>query len=274
MSKKKILITVKTYPNISTRYEELVCTAGFDEDGNWYRIYPVPYRRLPYGQQYSKYDWIELDLVKNTKDFRKESYRPKDIDVDEPIKKLGKITSAGNWAQRKAVVLDKARLYTNLDELIAEAKSDERISLAVFKPSVILDFTYKEEAEREWPQNKLALFNQQNLFEEASSRKTKIVKKLPYKFKYLFEDDSGKQSHLMIEDWEVGALYWKEWRKYGDEKEACESVKQKFFNELTKKDLYFFLGTTFINHMRAPNPFVIIGVFYPKIEPQLKLKFE
>ena len=33
MALTKVLITVKTYPAISGKYEELVCTAGFREDG-------------------------------------------------------------------------------------------------------------------------------------------------------------------------------------------------------------------------------------------------
>ena len=42
MPKKKILISVTTYPLPSRSYDELVCTAGFLEDGSWIRIYPVP----------------------------------------------------------------------------------------------------------------------------------------------------------------------------------------------------------------------------------------
>ena len=76
MAKTKVLITVKTYPAISGKYDELVCTAGFTEDGKLIRIYPVPFRKKDYSQQYRKYEWIELDLVKNTSDFRPESYRP------------------------------------------------------------------------------------------------------------------------------------------------------------------------------------------------------
>lgn len=45
MALTKVLITVKTYPNLSTKYEELVCTAGFREDGTWIRIYPVQFRQ-------------------------------------------------------------------------------------------------------------------------------------------------------------------------------------------------------------------------------------
>jgi hypothetical protein len=42
----------------------------------------------------------------------------------------------------------------------------------------------------------------------------------------------------------------------------------EFFN---KKDIYLFLGTTQKHHNTSRNPFVIIGVFYPKKETQYKL---
>ena len=83
--KTKVLITVKTYPTLSTKHNELVCTAGFTEDGKWIRIYPVEYRKKDYGDQYKKYDWVEVDLVKNDSDFRPESYRPKTADTPFPI---------------------------------------------------------------------------------------------------------------------------------------------------------------------------------------------
>lgn len=48
----RVLITVKTYPNPSVKYDELVCNAGFIESGEWIRIYPIKFRQLPYDQQY------------------------------------------------------------------------------------------------------------------------------------------------------------------------------------------------------------------------------
>ena len=85
MAKTRVLITVKTYPTISGKYDELVCTAGFREDGSWIRVYPIPFRKKSYEEQYSKYDWIEIDLVKNESDFRFESYRPYSIDSEISI---------------------------------------------------------------------------------------------------------------------------------------------------------------------------------------------
>src|SRR6478609_2126177 len=118
MALTKVLITVKTYPTLSTKYEELVCTAGFREDGTWIRIYPVQFRKRPYGQQYKKYQWIEVDLEKNEKDFRPESFRPHSHESE--IKLISEVPPDGDsWIERRKLVLGK--VYYNLNELIAEA---------------------------------------------------------------------------------------------------------------------------------------------------------
>ncbi len=118
--RERVLITVKTYPTLSGKYDELVCTAGFREDGSWVRIYPIPFRKKSYDEQYSKYDWIEIDLVKNTSDFRPESYRP--YSHDSQIKILDHIGTGKkrDRAARKAIVLQ--HVYADLAVLISEAK--------------------------------------------------------------------------------------------------------------------------------------------------------
>jgi len=75
LPKAKILITVKTYPLPSGEYDELVCTAGLFEGKKWIRIYPVPFRSWEAYKQFDKFSWIEVDLVRNKKDFRPETYR-------------------------------------------------------------------------------------------------------------------------------------------------------------------------------------------------------
>lgn len=264
----RILITVKTYPTLSRKYEELVCTAGLKEDGSWIRLYPVPFRKIPYHEQYRKYEWIELEVVKNKSDFRPESYRP--YSVDTKIRVVGKIGTEGNWQRRKQLVCKK--VYTNLGQLIAEAK-DKKVctSLATFKPSEIIDFTWKPVKHREWSPEKLNAMKQLNFFMKQDD-KFKVVKKLPYKFSYTFKDDAEQKSTLMIEDWETGQLFWNCLKKYEEENKACEKVREKYLDEFKNKvDLYLFLGTTKVNHFRAPNPFIIIGTFHPKkiIQPDL-----
>jgi len=83
--------------------------------------------------------------VKNKSDFRPESYRP--YSHDSEILILEHIDTKGNWSERKKFVLGK--VYNNLSELIAESQNKHICtSLAVFKPSKILDFTEETESQQ------------------------------------------------------------------------------------------------------------------------------
>ena len=261
MERQRILITVKRYPTLSRKYGETVCTAGIREDGSWVRIYPVPFRRLEEKQQYSKYDWLNCELARNPSDPRPETYRPVDAKELVPVDHIG---TEHSWAERRRLLLKTAKVYDRLDDLIALAKANA-LSLAVFKPTKVLDFT-RDEEERDWDPEKLKqmrdAYSQLELFEDNAWRETfKVIPKLPYSFSYKFEDASGRQSELQILDWEAGALYWNCLRAVdGDESAALAKVHQKYFTEFANKDLHFFLGTTQQFHFVAPNPWVIIGV--------------
>lgn len=113
---------------------------------------------------------------------------------------------------------------------------------------------------------------QGNLFKQPENP-FDVVKKLPYKFSYVFEDNQGKQSKLMIEDWEIGQLFWNCLARHeGNETLAKADVKKKYFEDFAKtKDLHLFLGTSQLHHYVSYNPFMIIGTFHPKIETQTSL---
>lgn len=263
----RVLITVKTYPLPSRSYTELVCTAGLLNGEKWIRMYPIPFRFLQDQKQYPKYSWVELDLVRNTKDFRPESYRLK----NENIKVLDAIGTANAWDARKSYVLKET--FTSMDELIKLAKGSAKKSLATVKPREIIKFEIKGD-EREWRKDWLEQMKQMDMFEPAnSSGQRKVVRKLPYKFYYHFLTDDNKLRRLMIEDWEIGALFWHCLSQTdGDEEAAKQLVREKYFVQFVQeKDLHLFVGTTFLNHNVAPNPFVIIGVFYPPKISQMSL---
>lgn len=268
----RVLITVKTYPLPSRSYTELVCTAGLLNGETWLRMYPIPFRFLQDQKQYPKYSWVEMNLVRNKKDFRPESYSPK-LGVDEPIKVFEQIGTANQWAARKSYVLKE--VFTSMSDLISLAKDpSHRKSLATLKPSRIVDFIVEED-EREWKKEWQDQLKQFNMFELPTDQgHKKVVKKLPYKFSYRFLSDGDKEPRkMMIEDWEIGALFWNcLYRADGDEQVALNMVKQKYLDEFSEKDLHLFVGTTLKFHaMSAPNPFVIIGVFYPPKTDQLSL---
>jgi len=87
-----------------------------------------------------------------------------------------------------------------------------------------------EDAEPEWPQEKLdSILNdlkQGNLFEDQNLEDFKVMPKLPYKFSFRFKDDVSVESKLMIEDWEIGQLYWNCLKRYG-KGQACRPKSGK-----------------------------------------------
>ena len=272
VEKQRILVTVKTYPTLSRKYGETVCTAGIREDGTWVRIYPVPFRRLDASERYQKYDWIECRLVRRTADPRPESFRPVDQSELTPV---GHIDTFDKWRERRRLLLQTAQVYDRPDRLIEGAKSNT-LSLAVFKPTKVTDFIWEEE-DRNWNQERLhqmrALHSQLALFEDNSWRQTfQLIPKLPYSFSYRFEDSTGKRSELQVLDWEAGALYWNCLKSTeGDEDAALTKVRNMYFDTFLKTDLHFFLGTTQRFHQVGPNPWVIVGVFQVPDDPQQRL---
>ncbi len=274
MPRKKVLLTVVTYPLPSRSYDELVCTAGLLETGEWIRIYPVPLSFL-IGQRKSgkvksfKYNWIELDLKRRTDDFRPESHSPIHYDFEDLVV-INTLGTDNNWQKRKSICLQN--VYTNLEQLISDSKEPTNKSLATFKPTSITSFEIEKDS-REWRHEWKEIRKQGDLFAQ-NKPPEKIIPKLPYKFFYRFTDELGKSSRMMIEDWEIGALYWNCLQAAkNDEETALQKLREKFEYEfITKKDIYFFLGTTKQWHRRrSPNPFVIIGIFYPKKASQLAL---
>ncbi len=261
MEKQRILVTVKTYPTLSTKYGETVCTAGVREDGSWIRLYPVPFRRLNEQEKYKKYDWVECGLVRHKADPRPESYRP--VDSAE-LTRVAHMDTKDDWRERRRLLLDTCSVYDRMEVLIAAAKANA-LSLAIFKPTDLKDFYWRRD-ERDWDEHRLAqmraMHAQGDLFDEDSWRRTfKVIPKLPYSFHYRFMDVTGKDRNLQILDWEIGALFWNCLRSSGgDEPAALEKVKARYWTDFATRDLHLFLGTTQQFHQRAPNPWVIIGV--------------
>jgi hypothetical protein len=272
MPKERILITVKTYPTLSARYGELVCTAGLREDGSWIRIYPVPFRSLEEYQKFEKYRIIEAHVIRNLKDPRPESHK---VDFESLRLTETRLPTTDSWRDRRDWVLGRGKVYHNLADLITSANDFNQLSIATFKPQRIIAFKADSQSPA-WDEAKLATLEnasrQASLFPEWQPRLvTRYIKKLPWKFSYRLEDSVGRESTMMIEDWEIGALYWRCIREGATAAEAVAKVRYKYFEEFRKKDLHLFLGTTREWHGRGPNPFVVIGAFYPPIQQQREL---
>ncbi len=254
----KVLITVKTFPIPSSKYDELVCTAGVNEHGDFIRLYPINFRDLPFSQQYRKYQWLEVDAMKHTgRDSRKESYRPE----CDSIRLIGEpLSSDNNWAERAQYAL--AKRSQSMEEL-EDKQEQDKTSLGIFCPKEVCNLVWTP-TDADWKPGFKAALSQQRLWENRKASK-EPPRKVPWKFQYKFvcDDPRCKGTHRkMIEDWELGALYWNCIDAGAGPDEACRKVKQKFLDQLcaSDRDTHFYVGTI----LAHPKSWVIIGVFWPK----------
>lgn len=248
--KKKILVVVKTYPTPSKNYLETVCTAGITEEGEWIRLYPTAYRYIPYDRWFKKYQWIEVRVKPHERDFRTDSYRP-----DEKSIHLGKWLPAGDWRERKRIVLPTAS--QSLEEIVKKYQ-EKRISLGIFKPKEICDFKITKD-ESDWGPRQKKIMAQLRLFGD----QPKSLQKIPWKFTYTFKcnERSCKGHNLSIRDWEIFMLYKNLLKKnrYAMD-EVMTRIKEVWLDKMwgNDKDSYLIVGSVF------PRPsFVVLGVFWP-----------
>lgn len=255
----KVLITVMTYPHPSRSHQETVCTAGITEQGEWVRLYPVDYRYRPEHQKFRKWQWIEVALAPRGygTDQRPESREP-DLST---VRVLGEpIPPKDNWRLRRPIIDPLPHRTVSELEALYER---QRTSLGIVRPKRVLDLKVTPVA-RNWPPRYQALWSQLRLFGEQ-----KPLRKIPYKFQYVFEcDDSDRPYEKMIEDWELGVLFLKELGRKGSEDQAVRSVRHKFLHVICgqDRDVRFFMGT------RHPfNEWLVVGTFWPPKQHQKTL---
>lgn len=256
---ERILILAKTYPSPSAQYMETSCVAGISEQAVMRRLYPVPFRMIEDGQQFKKWQWIEVRVEKANKDHRPESHK---VYVDT-ISCGNVIDAKWEWAARSEW-LDKIPSFQSFEALDA-ARLSEGLSIALLRPKSVLGLDVVKARNPKWTEDekeKLAREQMQcDLFSEADAkRQVKELCKVPFDFyyRYLCDSPEGEKEHRhKIVDWEAGALYWNCRRNHGDDWEA--PFRAKLEGQLGGKDLMFLMG----NQHRFQDQWLIISLIYP-----------
>ena len=115
MKKSNILIVVKTYPEISSKYTETVCTAGINADTKkLVRLYPIRFRYLEGSQQFKKYQWVRANIRKAPADSRPESYN---IDP-ESIELMNIIPAGKTWEERYSWLINENTVFPSVESLL------------------------------------------------------------------------------------------------------------------------------------------------------------
>lgn len=249
--RKRVLITVKTYPTPSLHYQETVCTAGITDDSKWIRLYPIRYRQLKNEQQYPLYSWVDVDVIKSAaRDLRPESYH---VD-DNGITIIRKLDPLKDLQEKRRTILPL--LENSIEELTSKYKK-QRTSLGVLKPATVDDFIINKTKSASWTKNELVKLHQSTIFDTKND--INELEKMPYEFSYRYKCDNPKcNGHTQrILSWEINQAFRNYRKHYADDVTALGKLKDKYLGFFDKKnDGYLFVGTTYPN-----DKFVVIGHF-------------
>lgn len=241
--KEELLVLAKAYPTISRTYELLVCVAGITANGEWRRIYPIPWETfLKYETKFKKKQWISYELRDNKPSDRRLESRKIKFDTIE-------VLHEESYKNIKAMLDEK---LTTLEEL--ESVDDKTTSLGVISPKILnfvwSDWDYYDKVKDKSTQTTL------------NGKKAVKIEFPDKKFQYIFKCNPRcpKEHRIMCEDWELGMLYLKMKWNHGPDV-APKKVREKFLIEIPKrKYVYFVMGT----HNQYPNKWLIVSVLYPK----------
>lgn len=250
--KKRVLLTVKAYPEKSHKYGACVCTAGITDIGEFVRLYPIPFETFRGGKKLPKYSWITVECEKASEYLdRKESYkvRPSTITIENNLSTGPNKT----WEDRNKVVLP---LVTQSLEELQELTNNDHTSLGLIKPREITDLTIDSKSESSDEEAEITREVQMTLEGEARTDLENIDYNFRYHFNCMGENCNGH--HIMCEDWEM-LQSWRSWKRiYKDKKTLVEKFKDKYLSKMQNRNLHFFVGT----HSRF-NTWLIIGLYYP-----------
>ncbi|MDA8078743.1 MAG: hypothetical protein M0Z79_07355 [Nitrospiraceae bacterium] len=251
---KTVLVTVKAYPNPSTKYRETVCVAGIDIDtGRWIRLYPIPFRDLDDKNKFTKYSIIEVRALKSPADNRPESFKV----VSSSISVLDRLDTRNNWDRRKCYLLPT--ISSSLCDILRENATNDK-SLGMFKPAKVA-FRCNKVKPKKTPEKRDACYAQFGLY----AKNPDPIEAIPYDFRYNFycHGEPECPGHdLPIIDWELMQSYRK-WRyQYSTEDILLEEIKKRWLDNMCSDshDTFFFVG----NMQRFKENFMVLGVFYPK----------
>jgi len=246
----RILVTVKAYPAIGKRHGEAVCVAGIDVDQpRWIRLFPVPFRDMPFDQRFRKFDVIEVEARKAS-DPRPESYQP---NVDT-IRIVGKIPATRAGERRRLIdPLIQPSLCAIRRQQVAMATS-----LGAFRPEAPPELVVTQDRSA-WEPNKQLIVDQPSMLMPGKQG----LEKVPYRFSYRYRcagEATCRGHEQSIVDWEIAEAF-RRWRDRYGESGALERIKSKWTDEVwaAERDTSLFTGNQFKN----PDGFLVLGVFWP-----------
>lgn len=249
----KVLIWAKTYPELSKKYRETVCTAGCLEDGSPVRIYPVPLRYLPGVRRYKLYDWVEMPLRRNSQDSRPESFR---IAKGVEPRVVSHVGTADGWRARREVLCRKLDWHYGCAADLSRAQQERGSSLGCVKVREVtkVEVVDRPDEDRRAHDARVGARKQSiDLFTGGSRALDLEFIKWRFRVHWYCEHPTCVAVHTAsVLDWGLNELA----RRHG--RDAAEA-RLLDICDVSKHDLGLFLGN--LNSRRRT--FSIVGLWYP-----------
>ncbi|WP_347346625.1 hypothetical protein [Microbacterium sp.] len=259
----KMLIWGKTYPELSSKHAETVCTGAVDESGRPIRLYPVPLRYLEGDQRYRLYDIVEVRADRNPRDNRPESHRI----VPNSLSIVGKVpTDDQEWAGRREwICRDTSWHYDSLADLEAARLHDDT-SMGLIRPGVVERVYLKPKkaaARREFEEKWESVTSQQDLFlpEYKALQYLTHEIRIDWRCAASCETCRRRPHDMMVLDWGLLELA----RRDGDWEKARRKLET--ISDLATHDFRLFIGNFFLHQQT----WGVIGLWYPKRQAQQRL---
>ncbi len=257
----RVLIWGKTYPELSKKYVETVCTGGVRDDGSPIRLYPVPLRYLDGSKQYSLYDWIEVPVEKSTTDPRRESFKV----MSDKIRVVGHLETRDNWrARREAIFQNSSWQFDSVSALKAR-QQDDGCSMGIVTPGSVEGARLEAKPGREaaeYTRKWTDLQAQKDLFHPQYRELEYLPNRVRLKWRCLgaCTECVGSPHDMSVLDWGLLELARRDgWSTAVD--------RLRVITDKGTHDFKIFMGN-FRLHLHI---FGIIGLWYPKLSSQIDL---
>ncbi len=208
----EVLVNCKTYPAVSSKYIETVCTGGVTRDGSFARLYPIPFRLLDAGEQYNRWDIIRIRAYRDTKDQRPESWH---LESGSPIEILGSVKSdKDRWGWMRPSV------FESITDLEAKGRTNGLVEITAAE-------LYWEKEARTWSASQLNVFSQGNLF-HGEALMSSLSERVPWQFKLKFtEKSTGRNFDQKVLAWSYYQGFRREVLRGASEANALAAIRDR-----------------------------------------------
>jgi hypothetical protein len=226
----ELMVNCKTYPAVSTKYVETVCTGGVQASGDFVRLYPVPFRFLDSEEQYGRWDVIRVRAYRDAKDPRPESWH---FSPGSPITKVDHIsTERRRWEWMRKTVFDSAEAM--------EAKGLTNGCVEI-EP---IELYWKADS-KEWTASQLNVIQQGDLF-ATKEQMQGLADRVPWQFRLKYREKStGREDDGKVLAWSFYQGFRRVRGECATDEEALEIIANRIRDSIFNPDktVFAILGT-------------------------------